>query len=162
MPPPPALRLAFGGFRAGAGFPVGASYVTGAGPHALWTTGVGWSVHNFKRADTALVVPGIFGGRAQVRATAARTDEPTLKFFGVGMSSLESDEVNYGLRSTDAGLAIDARAGRWFLAPVFLRFIELRPLRRSPALYRSSRRRTSRGPGPSSSRGSSSGSASSR
>ena len=73
----PAFRPLLGGFRANAGFGAGASYVTPAGHHALWATSAAWSIHNFKAAGSALELPGVFGGRTDVRASAKWLDEPT-------------------------------------------------------------------------------------
>ena len=110
----PAFKPLLGGFRANAGFGAGASYVTPAGRHALWTTSAAWSIHNFKAAGTALELPGVLGGRTDVRATAKWLDEPTLTFYGVGLAAPAGEKTNYGLRTTDVSLGITTRAGRWF------------------------------------------------
>lgn len=110
----PAFRPLLGGFRANAGFGAGASYVTPAGHHALWATSAAWSIHNFKAAGSALELPGVFGGRTDVRASAKWLDEPTLTFYGVGLAAPAGEKTNYGLRTTDVGLDIATHAGRWF------------------------------------------------
>lgn len=110
----PAFKPLFGGFRANAGFGAGAAYITPAGRQALWTTSAAWSVHNFKTAGTALDLPGVFGGRTDVRVTANWLDEPTLTFYGVGLAAPASEKTDYGLRTTAVGLDIATRAGRWF------------------------------------------------
>lgn len=114
LPAPPYVRPAVGGFRPGAGLNLGAEVAVPAGNHALLTAGGGLSVHDFKRAHLTLTLPGVAGGRVNVRASASFLDEPALGFFGVGIDTQAGDEVEYGLRSKDVSIGTEARQGRFF------------------------------------------------
>ena len=112
-PEAPGSRLTFGDFRPGAGFAAGVDYSAPIG-RALWTTGGAWSVKNFKQAHSVLDLPSTFGDRVQVSVAARWDDLLDLRFFGLGNSSVHENQVSYGLRSVDAGVRAELRAGRRF------------------------------------------------
>ena len=73
-----------------------------------------------------LDLPELIGGRVRLRAMARWLDEPGLKFFGVGVFSTPSDEISYGLRSTDVGVEVAGRAGRWLGYGVGVGYLDAR------------------------------------
>ena len=114
MPAPPAVRLNFGDFRPGGGFALGAGYQLPVGERGLWTSAGALSVNHFKEVETTLDVPPLTTDLVRVRAVARWEDTPDLRFFGVGANADSTDEVTYGLRTTEASGEVHARAGRWF------------------------------------------------
>ena len=114
LPEPPAVKLLLVGFRPGAGLGPGIAYIAPVGPKALWTTKAGWSLNNFKLAESALDLSGLARDRLDLRAFARWEDAPRLAFFGVGDGTKTGDEVSYALRSTEVGLDAQVRPVRWF------------------------------------------------
>jgi len=117
MPEPPAWRLTLGDFRPGAGLAAGGAYAMPAMGSGLWTAGGAWSINNFKQAGSALQFPPAIAGRLNINANVNWNDAPDLTFFGLGNTSSRSNEVRYGLRTTEAGVGADLNGGhtaRWF------------------------------------------------
>jgi hypothetical protein len=125
-PEPPALKLTFGGFRPGAGFAPGVAWVMPVAGHALSTTRAVWSFKNFKLLESALDLPTLGTGRIDVRTFARWEDAPTLSFFGRGADTTPSDELDYGLRSSEAGANARIRLTRRLSAGGGLEYLDVR------------------------------------
>jgi hypothetical protein len=125
-PEPPALKLSFGGFRPGAGLAPGVAWTMPTAKRGLWTTKAAWSVRNFKLFESSLDLPRLADGRLDVRPFARWEDAPTLDFFGVGPDTSRSDEVSYGLRSSEAGIDAGIRVTPWLNAGGGFEYLDVR------------------------------------
>jgi hypothetical protein len=112
-PEPPAVKVSFGGVRPGASLAPGVAYVTPVGGRALWTTSAVWSIKNFKAAASTVEWPKLARSRVDVRAFGRWEDAPELTYFGLGAQTQTANNVRYGLRSSEAGIAAELYAARW-------------------------------------------------
>jgi len=113
VPPPPDVRLTFGGFRPGAGFALGAAYDVPVGTRAMWSGSGAISVRHFKQAGTSIDLTALASDRFHVRASARWEDAPDLRFFGLGPGTPRSAELGYALTTTEAGAEVRAQGPKW-------------------------------------------------
>jgi hypothetical protein len=113
LPEPPAVKVSFGGVRANGGLAPSVAYVAPVGGRALWTTKGAWSIKNFKLVASTVEWPKLARSRLDVRAFGQWEDAPRLAYFGLGIQTQQADNVRYGLRSSEVGIAAELTAARW-------------------------------------------------
>lgn len=92
-----------GSVLGGGGFALGGGYRTPLRDIGSFNLVGGWSVRNFKMADTRLALPVLAHGRVHVDVAGKFIDAPTLGFYGVGNDTSPEARDTYLYRPTRTG-----------------------------------------------------------
>jgi hypothetical protein len=118
--------IAFNGFRPDAGLGAAVGYGQPVGHAGLWTTKAGWSVNDFKLAETDLSAKGLKRDRLDVSARARLDDAPALSFFGLGVDTSKADRAVYALRAAEGRASADLKIARRLRVGGAVGYLEVR------------------------------------